>query len=224
MSSSNNTVVEHESVTKPVWPMALILVDVLSLVVVAVVGFLSSKPSMAEELRKSETIMEDTTTDSSVVDPTKKELPVARRELLKRPPVAYPTIVLLIVALSLYFGSLIGFIKGYFAWYQSLFLSTLGVYWSFTVLHDAVHIAIAPRMRWLNELCGSLAGIPLFAPLSLFRYIHLSHHRHSGDDDLDPDAYAGHGPEFLLPLRWLTILHNYLYYFSRTVSRKYILL
>ncbi len=48
----------------------------------------------------------------------------------------------------------------------------------FTVLHDASHHAVS-RMGWLNSLLGR-ASIPFLVPyagFSLFRYIHIEHHR-----------------------------------------------
>jgi fatty acid desaturase len=218
---------EEVEMLKPTWPMIILSLDFAMFILSACAGFASASNSQNEkgdqqslklDLQQSETIMEDTTGDSTTVDPTKKELPVATKEQLRRPPIAYPTILLLVVAYSLYFSSLYLYIYQEAPWMLCTFASTIATYWSFTVLHDSVHIAIAPRIRWVNELCGYLAGLPFFAPLPFFRYIHLNHHRYAGDEELDPDAYAGRGPMVLLPFRWATNLYFYIYYFARTVS------
>jgi len=205
---------------RPLWPLVIIVGDVLCFIGSAVLGFYSRPANVLGELKQSETIMEDTTSTSKTVDPTKKELPVATKEQLHRPPIALPTVALLIASYAVYLGSIYVFLTDQLPWYVCTLMSTVATYWSFTVLHDSVHMAISPRMRWLNELCGYLAGLPLFAPMPFFRYIHLNHHRYAGDEELDPDAYAGRGATVLLPLRWATNLYFYIYYFARTVSDK----
>jgi beta-carotene hydroxylase len=107
-------------------------------------------------------------------------------------------------------------------------------YWSFTVLHDAVHNAVSPAYPFVNDLAGTLAGLVLLAPFSLFRQIHLCHHRYAGDHhgesvsggaaghplgmSLDPDEWTGRGPAVLLPLRWFSIPFHYVYFYFRTVK------
>lgn len=208
---------------KPLWPAVFVGFDLAAIALCALSGFVNGgKPGKVDELKASESIMEDTTGASITVDPTKKELPKPSRELLKRPKIAYPTVLLLIAAYTTYFSSLFGYIYGYTQWWQSIMMSTVAIYWSFTVMHDAVHMAVAPRNRWFNDVCGWMSGALLFAPFPLFRFIHLSHHRYSGDDELDPDAWTGFGHEMQLPFRWTTILHYYVYYFTKTVSLHYV--
>ena len=83
---------------------------------------------------------------------------------------------------------------------------------AFTPMHDAVHYAISPRHRWLNDTVGYLASIPFLVAFPLFRVIHLMHHRNCNDDgnapdgsSLDPDSWAGEGPLWQLPFRWATV-------------------
>lgn len=172
-------------------------------------------------LKESASVVQDTTTKGEGgavgIDPTKKELPVASKEDLKRPAVAYPTLLLLIGALGLYGTSAWLCWKGVVNGPTAMAMSTYAAYLSFAVLHDAVHFAVAPKHRFLNELAGHLAGIPLLAPFPMFRFIHLSHHRYSGDHQLDPDEWAGRGPWILLPLRWATVFNYYIYTFVRTM-------
>jgi fatty acid desaturase len=65
-------------------------------------------------------------------------------------------------------------------------------------------------VRWVNELVGWVAGIPQLTPFLAFRYVHLEHHKHTNEPGNDPDFWAGSGPRWQWPLRWLTTdLHYY---------------
>jgi beta-carotene hydroxylase len=128
------------------------------------------------------------------------------KTVLTAPRIAWPTLALLAGALAVWsLGIALGGIAG-------LLLATLGAYVAFTPMHDAAHRSIA-RARWVNELAGRLAVIPLFGPFPAIRTIHLTHHKHTNEPDLDPDHWSGRGPRILLPLRWLTQdLHYYALY------------
>lgn len=79
-------------------------------------------------------------------------------------------------------------------------------------MHDASHGSVAiggTPQRMLNEMVGICSGLCFPIPFGAFRHLHLVHHKHTNDPDNDPDAYAGHGPALLLPLRWLTIEIKY---------------
>jgi beta-carotene hydroxylase len=200
----------------------------LSLVVCFVKGLFdgyyigNNNHSTANTSQTTTTILESTTEDE-----TKKPLPSATKELLKRDPIAWPTLLLLIISLSGWSS----------AWYLRLRknvspiitipISVISTYWSFTVLHDAVHGAISNKYKWLNPFIGTIGGIPLMAPYQLFKVIHLSHHRYSGDHDsaidqssLDPDEWAGRLPSLLLPLRWATVLHYYVWWFTKFMTAR----
>ena len=43
------------------------------------------------------------------------------------------------------------------------------------------------RLRWLNELVGTLSVIPLVIPYRVLRATHMEHHKHANDPALDPD-------------------------------------
>lgn len=64
----------------------------------------------------------------------------------------------------------------------------LGVYVSFTTLHDATHRSLSSN-RFLNDLLGTIAGnfLFLFNSTYFYRYVHMAHHRYVGDSELDPD-------------------------------------
>jgi len=130
--------------------------------------------------------------------------------VLSAPRLAWPTLIVLVAALALW---LVAFALPLPA---SIPLATFAAYAVFTPLHEAAHRSLAPSARWLNELAGRLAAIPLLGPFPAVRYLHLEHHKHTNDPAADPDVWSGRGPRWLLPVRWLTQdLHYYATYAVR---------
>ena len=62
----------------------------------------------------------------------------------------------------------------------------LSSYFAFTPLHDATHRAVSSN-SFLNDLWGSISAFLLFPFLTTpaYRFLHMSHHRYVGDDDLE---------------------------------------
>src|SRR5437870_2640635 len=78
-------------------------------------------------------------------------------------------------------------------------LNATAIFVMFTVVHDASHYSISSR-RWVNGVFGRMAMLfvsPLIA-FPAFGFIHIEHHRHTNDDDHDPDHFASHGPTWQL--------------------------
>lgn len=134
---------------------------------------------------------------------------------LKSPRVAWPTIVFAVVTVFVWASTLTAFFVGAIPWSVALIISTIASFAVFTPMHDAAHNAIA-RQGWVNELIGRVSAFILTAPFPAFRYLHLTHHRHTNDEHEDPDLWSGRGPWFLLPFRWVTQdLHYYSFYGKR---------
>ena len=136
--------------------------------------------------------------------------------VLSAPRVAWPTLALAIAALALWcvaievMASEAG--PGEIA---CVALAVVGAYLAFTPLHEAAHRSLA-RARWVNELVGRIASIPLLGPFPAVRFLHLEHHKHTNEPAADPDHWSGRGPRWTLPLRWLTQdLHYYWVYARR---------
>lgn len=137
--------------------------------------------------------------------------------VLAAPRVAWPTLAVLAGALAtwgtgvaLVHTSALGDAPG--TALAGMLLAATGAYVAFTPMHDAAHRSVA-RARWINEVAGRLAIVPLFGPFPAVRYVHLEHHKHTNERDADPDHWSGRGPRVLLPLRWLTQdLHYYAVY------------
>lgn len=132
--------------------------------------------------------------------------------VLTAPRVAWPTLGLLGCALGVW-ATGIAIVRDVPV--LGVILAALAAYVAFTPMHEAAHRSLA-RARWLNEVAGRLAVVPLFGPFPAVRYIHLEHHKHTNDPVADPDHWSGRGPAWLLPLRWLTQdLHYYVVYLRR---------
>lgn len=145
------------------------------------------------------------------------------------PPIAWPTVILCLVASIGWYGTLAADLLGALpeGWPRWATLMTQAVlaYVLFTPLHDAVHGSVFSHksgMRWGNVVVGHLSAGPVAGPpiYYAFRFVHLRHHRHTNDPELDPDYYAGAGHWALMPLRWMTQdLYYYPYYLSRLNTR-----
>lgn len=80
-----------------------------------------------------------------------------------------------------------------FAWWQ-LLLVPLGVYaggMSAVFIHNATHHSFPNK--WLNELCGYVAGMHQLWGFTGWRLIHLVHHQYSDQAGMDPHPPKGFG-------------------------------
>lgn len=137
------------------------------------------------------------------------------------PKLALPTIGIFLASLTAFIACTVGYINGWSPWWVTIPVNAAVTFVMFTVVHDASHYSIS-SVRWVNGLMGRLAWLfvgPVVAFPS-FGYIHIQHHRHSNDDDQDPDTFASHGKWWQLPLRWSLVEYFYLrYYLPRARSR-----
>ena len=100
-------------------------------------------------------------------------------------------------------------------------LNAVAIFVMFTVLHDASHYSISSK-RWVNGVFGRAAML-FVSPLISFRafgFIHIEHHRHTNDDEHDPDHFASHGPWWQLPVRFATNDGPYLQFYLRNLKRR----
>lgn len=146
--------------------------------------------------------------------------PEAFKALIARPQIAWPTVGLFLVALSLYVTGVVMGVSGRWPTWLAVAANALSAYWMFTVAHDAAHNSLSLH-RWLNEGLGRIATLTLL-PLPIFRafrYIHMQHHRFSNEAD-DPDYWVGKGSVWALPLRAAVMdLHYIAWYLPRLSSR-----
>lgn len=107
--------------------------------------------------------------------------------------IAYPTILLTIIAAAGYAAATIAGAHGHLSMGWVVLINTVAAYLLFTPMHEASHYNITGQraaLRWLNEGIGWLAGITLLAPLPLFRVLHFRHHAHTNHPEKDPDHWV----------------------------------
>ncbi|HUE25986.1 MAG TPA: fatty acid desaturase [Solirubrobacteraceae bacterium] len=100
-------------------------------------------------------------------------------------------------------------------------LNAVAIFVMFTVLHDASHYSISSR-RWVNGVFGRAAMLFVSSSISFgaFGFIHIEHHRHSNDDDRDPDTFASHGKWWQLPFRWAAMDLAYVPFYAQSIKRR----
>ena len=144
------------------------------------------------------------------------------KTLMKKPTVAWPTIMVLVASCIIFSLSTAAYIEGALPLSWAILFNTIAAYMSFTPAHDASHGSVSAN-RALNDWVGRLATV-LQSPVPFFRafrYIHMQHHKFTNDKTKDPDLYVGSGPGWLLPLKWTTLDINYLYrYLNPSVFMK----
>ena len=132
------------------------------------------------------------------------------------PVVAWPTLTLLVLGITAWIAATVLALTGALPLGAAIAVNSVAAYLLFTVAHDAAHHA-ASSHGGLNRWMGRVSA-PFFAPLafSVWRFIHMQHHRFTNHDDgSDPDRYTHEGPRWQLPLRWLTIDLAYVRFYAR---------
>lgn len=120
------------------------------------------------------------------------------------PGLALPTVALLVVGWTAFLGSTVGYIQGWMPAAATIAINAVVTFVMFTVTHDAIHYAISST-RWVNGVVGRMAWLLVVVPIISFptyAFVHIEHHRHSNDDENDPDAWASHSRWWQMPLRW----------------------
>jgi len=144
------------------------------------------------------------------------------KALRQRPKIAWPTIVLLLAAYTLFGVVTFAYMEGTLPLVWAVLFNSTASYMAFAVAHDATHRSVSTNPQ-LNDWLGR-AGILLLEPaplLPVFRCVHMRHHRFTNDPSKDPDVYLSTGPAWLLPFKWMTFDVTYLkYYLKPEVFKK----
>jgi vanillate O-demethylase ferredoxin subunit len=121
--------------------------------------------------------------------------------LARRPLLSAPHIGLVVMAYGVFIGSSWAYLTGHLPLLAMMLLNQFAVYTSFTPLHDAVHEA-ASRNQHVNNIVGTVSAFMFIPGLSttVYRALHMEHHRWVGDPDRDPDLLFVDAPKWLLPL------------------------
>ena len=137
------------------------------------------------------------------------------------PTLSWPIVGIFTAALALFAVSSWAAIGHHAPRAVTIALNAVSIFVMFTVAHDASHYSISSK-RWVNGVFGRAAWLfvsPVIA-FGAFGFIHIEHHRHTNDDEHDPDHYASHGPWWQLPLRFATNDVPYMNFYLRNLSRR----
>lgn len=122
------------------------------------------------------------------------------RDLTKIPLIAPIPILLIAAAYAVFFSSVYWWLQGSIPLGAMIAINGIAVYAAFTPLHDATHRTVS-RSRTLNDLLGTIACFALLPGITtrIYRYLHLEHHRFTGDKAKDPDEPFVSAPAWFLP-------------------------
>jgi len=103
---------------------------------------------------------------------------------------AWPSVVYGLVVCASYLTTVALAMAGLMPLVLASPLVAILTYLTYTLLHEAAHGSISgsrQSLRWVNEALGYMAAWILMMPLTAHRHEHLAHHRHTNEEDGDPD-------------------------------------
>lgn len=104
---------------------------------------------------------------------------------------AWPTVIYGVAVVVAYWVVVALVLLGEINIWLGALLCALATYLSYTTLHESVHGSISGKhqgLRRLNDALGYMSGMISMIPLTVHRYEHLAHHRHTNLPGRDPDA------------------------------------
>jgi len=112
------------------------------------------------------------------------------RKLTTIPVFAWQAIGLFVFMFTGYGLSTTFYLQGQIHWSALIAVNGFMAFLAFTILHDSTHRAVSGN-RFFNDLLGTVANFMLVPGLSarVFRYLHMEHHRYTGDEVKDPDEF-----------------------------------
>jgi len=133
------------------------------------------------------------------------------RRLMTRPRFAVPTILLFVLIVIAFVTASVLAINGTLPMFWAFVINTTCSYLAYTVLHEASHGLISTN-RFLNDNIGRVGFllVTLTPFFRTYRFLHMTHHRHTNDPDKDPDYFCGGGRAWTLPLRWMLMDSAYI--------------
>lgn len=125
---------------------------------------------------------------------------------------AVPTLILAaFVVVAFAVVMVLGLAGGIELW-TGMLVNTVLAYFAFTPMHEASHGNVSGKhrqLRWLNEAVGWLCGAVMLAGFPAFKALHLRHHSHTNDPDLDVDHWVAGKRPLGIFLRCATIFPRY---------------
>ena len=104
---------------------------------------------------------------------------------------AWPTLIYGLMVVAAYWATVGMVLLGVINVWLGVLLSAVFTYLAYTTLHESVHGSISgshKSLRRLNDGLGYLSAMVLMIPMTIHRYEHLAHHRHTNEKDPDPDS------------------------------------
>jgi ferredoxin-NADP reductase/fatty acid desaturase len=122
------------------------------------------------------------------------------RNLTRIPVVAPVHILLIAAAYALFIASTYWWLRGAIPLATMIAINSVAIYAAFTPLHDATHRTVSGN-RAFNDLLGTISCFALLPGITtrIYRYLHLEHHRFTGDRKKDPDEPFVSAHPLLLP-------------------------
>ncbi|MEO0898146.1 MAG: fatty acid desaturase [Bacteroidota bacterium] len=130
----------------------------------------------------------------------------AYKKIATIPLISWPQIALIVFSYLCVFGGIALYLNYDVSLWILYPIMVFGFYTAFTPLHDATHKAISSN-SFVNNLLGTISANLLLpgANTTGYRYIHLTHHRYVGDEELDPDELLVSWPTRYPPFGYLAL-------------------
>ena len=164
-------------------------------------------------------------TEAAIDTPAPAPMPSSRQALPDPgepvPALSWPIVGILTGALALFATGAWAALGEHLPPAATIPMNAIAIFAMFTVLHDASHYSISSH-RWVNGVFGRVAMLFVSPLLSFpaFGFIHIEHHRHTNDDENDPDHFASHGPWWQLPVRFALMDFPYVVFYVRHLKRR----
>ncbi|MCP4805119.1 MAG: hypothetical protein GY913_04370 [Proteobacteria bacterium] len=122
---------------------------------------------------------------------------------------AWPTVVLAVVTLVVWFGAVLGHMAGLVPTWLAALVAFVAGYLTFTPVHEATHGNVGGTARpYLDTVIGWASALPLLAPFPAFKSLHLRHHAKTNHPEDDPDFWVA-GTGWRVAARCLSIMPHY---------------
>ena len=125
------------------------------------------------------------------------------QDVFRVPLLSLPSLLVLVLSLTGFVLSTSFYMFGALSAPALVFINSFLIFFSFTPLHEATHGSFS-RIRWLNDVLGTISAqliLPGFNT-SLYRFLHMTHHQHTGESEIDPDYKFISSPLFTRVLNW----------------------
>ncbi len=128
------------------------------------------------------------------------------QDALRLPVFAWQEILMVMGVYGSLILSIAAYMQGWSPLWLTMTINAIAIYMAFTPFHDAAHSSVSSN-RKINDLIGTASVLPLFPGFTtgLYRFLHLEHHRYTGEGSRDPDDVLVSAPIPLRVLAWTFI-------------------